>query len=279
MARTRGAEPDTSELVEEEIVLGPEDEAEVDGENPEAEGDEGGGDAEGDADVGEEGQGEEEDVLGEQPAPRRGGGSQTIREQRRRAQEAEARAAQLERELAEARGFQNGMQARQVDPQAAARAEQEFFQSLDLLPPAQAYQALMQRGEQRIGAVVQNLQFQTNDRIDKQTYDFAARTSKVHQQYRSQVETTLAAERAQGRNPDREVILKFLVGNDVLERANRVAPAQRNAAARRVAGQQTRPTGARGDVAARGRGRLVPGTPEHDDWLVNEAIKRGESVF
>jgi hypothetical protein len=278
MARTRVAEPDTSELVEEDIVLGPED-TEAD-ENPETEVDDAGGDdVEGDGD--EEGQEAEEDVLaGEAPAPRRsGGGSQTIKAQRRARQQAEARAADLERQLAEARGFQQGVQARQpVDPQAAAKAEQEFYASLEMMPPAQAYQLLMQRGQQQIGNVVQNLQFQTNERLDKQAYESAARTSRVHQQYRSQVESTLAAERAQGRNPDREVILKYLVGNDVLERAMRAAPAQRNGAARRVAGQQTRPTGARGDVGRSGR-RPQPGTPEHDEMLVNDAIRRGESVF
>jgi hypothetical protein len=277
MARTRGAEADPVDVVEEEIVLGPDEEEDLaEADAPEDEGDDAGGDADE-----QEGEGEEaEDVTAEPPAPRRGGGSQTIREQRRRAQEAEQRAAQLERELAEARGFQQGMQARTVDPQAAARAEQEFYASLEMMPPAQAYQALMQRGQQQIGNVVQNLQFQTNERLDKQAYDAAARTSRVHQQYRSQVESTLAAERAAGRNPDREVILKYLVGNDVLERANRAAPAQRTGAARRVASQRTQPTGARGDVAARGRGaRLVPGTPEHDDWLVAEGIRSGHNVF
>ncbi len=275
MARTRGAEADSIETQDEEIVLGPEDEEVLDP-TLEDEGDDAGGDdAEGD---GEEGEEAEEDVIAEPPAPRRGGGSQTIREQRRRAQEAETRAATLERELAEARGFQQGITARQADPQAAARAEQEFYASLEMMAPAQAYAELMRRGQAQVGTALQQIEFRANERADKQNYDIAARTSKVHQQYRSQVESTLAAERAQGRNPDREVILKYLVGNDVLERAGRAAPAQRNGAARRVASQRTQPTGARGDVARGGR-RLVPGTPEHDDWLVAEGIRQGRNVF
>jgi len=276
MARTRGAEAETTELVEEEIVLGPEDaDTQVD-EDGQADADEAGGDADGDE---QEGEGEEaEDEIAAEPAPRRGGGSETIRAQRRRAQEAEERATRLERELAEARGFQNGVQARQVDPQAAARAEQEFYASLELMQPAQAYQAIVARERQLVGAHLQQVEFRSNDRADKQAYDIAARSSRVHQQYRSQVEQTLAAERAQGRNPDREVILKYLVGNDVLDRANRAAPAQRNGAARRVAAQQSRPTGARGD-AGRGQRGPAPGSMEHDEALLNDAIRRGVNVF
>ena len=279
MARTRGAEADPVELVEEEIVLGPEAEGEIDlDEGPEAEGDIDGGELDEDGNPVEP---EEEDVLADEPAPRRsGGGSQTIRDQRRARQAAEARAVDLERQLAEARGFQAGVTARQpaADPQAAQRAEQEFYASLELMAPAQAYQAIVARERQNVGNYVQGIEFRTNDRIDKQTYDIAARSSKVHQQYRSQVESTLAAERAQGRNPDREVILKFLVGNDVLERAQRAAPAQRAGAARRVAGQRTQPTGARGDVSRTGR-RPAPGTPEHDEMVVMQGIREGRNVF
>ena len=278
MARTRA--PDAggeTSAVEEEIDLGTEEtELEVD-ENLEADADEAGG---GDADDGQEGEDEDgqEDDVEAPPPPRRGGGSETIRAQRRRAQEAEARTAALEREIAEMRGFQQGAAARQVDPQAAARAEQEFYASLEMMPPAQAYQALMQRGQGQVQAALQQIEFRSSDRADKQAYDIAARTSKVHQQYRTQVEQTLASERAAGRNPDREVILKYLVGNDVLERSSRAAPAQRNGAARRVASQRTQPTGARGD-AARGQRRPQPGTIEHDEMLVADAIRRGESVF
>ena len=278
MARTQRPEADATPPVEEE-VLGPEDATEDEVEDVQADADADGGDGvDADGQEGEEGQ--EDEVADEPPAPRRsGGGSETIRAQRRARQEAEARATALEREVAELRGFQQGISQRQpVDPQAAQRAEQEFYASLEMMPPAQAYQAIVARERQNVGTALQQIEFRSNDRADKQAYDIAARTSRVHQQYRSQVEQTLASERAAGRNPDREVILKFLVGNDVLERASRAAPAQRNGAAARVASQQTRPTGARGDVAAKGR-RPQPGSLEADIALVEAAIARGESVF
>jgi translation initiation factor IF-2 len=274
MARTRGADADDIAPVEEE-VLGPED-ADTEGdEGAPTDADEAGGDGL-DGDDGDEPEADEEEAEGEdeveaRPAPRRGGGSATVRAQRRRAQEAEARTAALEREVAELRQIASRPA---VDPAAAARAEQEWLAQLDMMTPAQAAQAVLERSRRENQQQLNMLHFQTTDRLDKQAYDATARTSKVHQQYRSQVEQVLASERAQGRNPDREIILKYLVGNDVLERGARAAPAQRSAAARRVNGQRTQPTGARGNVAPAGR-RPAPGTPEHDDMLVEEFFSRG----
>jgi hypothetical protein len=277
MARTRGEVADPVDVPEEE-VLGPQDATEDEVEDVQADADADGGDGvDADGQEGEEGQ--EDEVADEPPAPRRsGGGSEVIRAQRRARQEAEERAARLERELAEARGFQQGMQARQVDPQAQARAEQEFYASLELMPPAQAYQAIVARERQNVGTALQQIEFRSNDRADKQAYDIAARTSRVHQQYRSQVEQTLASERAAGRNPDREVILKFLVGNDVLERSARAAPAQRNGAAARIAQQRTQPTGARSNVSPGGR-RPAPGSREADEAALADAAARGLNLW
>jgi hypothetical protein len=279
MARTRGEVADPVDVPEEE-VLGPEDAPIVEDETPQV-------DADGNAiepEVDENGdpieptEGQDE-VVDDLPPPRRsGGGSEVIRAQRRARQEAEERAARLERELAEARGFQQGMQARQVDPQAQARAEQEFYASLELMPPAQAYQAIVARERQNVGTALQQIEFRSNDRADKQAYDIAARTSRVHQQYRSQVEQTLATERAAGRNPDREVILKFLVGNDVLERSARAAAAQRNGAAARIAQQRTQPTGARSNVSPGGR-RPAPGSREADEAALADAAARGLNLW
>ena len=277
MARTRGAEADATPPVEEE-VLGPEDATEDEVEDVQADADADGGDGvDADGQEGEEGQ--EDEVADEPPAPRRsGGGSETIRAQRRARQEAEAEAARLRQELAEARGFQQGIQARQVDPQTAARAEQEFYQRLSMLPPEEAHREVIQRGRQEFGAALQQIEFRSNDRADKQAYDIAARTDPLARKYQAQVEQILSDERRQGRNPDRETILDVLVGRETREKARAATPGQRNGAARRVASQQTRPTGARGDVAAKGR-RPQPGSLEADIALVEAAIARGESVF
>ncbi len=164
-----------------------------------------------------------------------------------------------------------------VDQAAARQAEQEFYAALELMPPAQAYQALTQRAEQRVLTYLQGQQAQTNERLDKQAYDAEARTSKLHQRFRPQVEAEVQRYRDRGIFVERETILNQLYATDMRTRAQRAAPAQRNGAARRVAGAQTRPTGARSDGAA-GR-RPAPGTAEHDDRVLDEARRAGRSPF
>ena len=163
-------------------------------------------------------------------------------------------------------------------PQAAARAEQEFYASLELMPPAQAYQAIVARERQNVGTALQQIEFRSNDRADKQGYEIACRTSPAREKYRPEVERVLAAERAQGRNPDRETIYRFLLGDETDKRMSRAVPGQRAAGARRIAQQRTQPTGARGD-GARGQRRPQPGTPEHDEMLVMEGIRQGRNLF
>ena len=277
MARTQRPEADSVEPAEEEIDLGQEDaEAPLD-EDGQADADEAGGDADGDE---QEEEGEEaEDEIAAEPAPRRGGGSEAVRSVRRRAQEAERELAARNAEIAELRAGQRAIEARLAnDPQAAARAREEQRQRRELMTPAEIAADVEQSLAQQFLQVRQADQLALHDRLDKQAYDAAARTSRVHRDYGAQVEKLYRDERAAGRYPDREVLLKYLVGNDVLERANRAAPAQRNGAARRVASQQARPTGGRGDVARQGR-RPQPGSLEADIAMVEAALARGESVF
>ncbi len=277
MARTRGAEADPIEPVEEEIALGPEDEEIVD-DDAQGQDDDAGGDGS-DADE-QEGEGEEaEDEITAEPAPRRGGGSEAVRSVRRRAQEAERELAARNAEIAELRAGQRAIEARLAsDPQAAARAREEQRQRRELMTPAEIAADVEQSLATQFLQVRQADQLALHDRLDKQSYDAAARTSRVHRDYSAQVEKLVREERAAGRNPDREVVLKYLVGNDVLERANRAAPAQRGAAARRVAAQRTQPTGARGDAARAGR-RPAQGSLEADLALVNAGIAAGHNVF
>ncbi len=246
------------------------------------EGEAGDGADEGDATDGEtdgDDEGEDEEVEAE-PAPRRGGGSQTVREQRRRRQEAERELAEERRQRQEDRQRLALLEQRvtQPDPQAAARAEQEWYQSLELLSPADMARQVMARGRQEVGRALQNIQFQANDRADKQAYDAQARINPIFKRFQPEVERVLAAERAAGRNPDREVILDVLYGREMRARAERAAPGQRRAGAARGAAQRTGPTGAKSTLKPGGR-RPAPGSIEADEALVAAAIARGERVF
>jgi len=239
------------------------------------------GEAGDDGDAGGEDEGgQDEEVLADDPPPpRRGGGSQAVREQRRRAQEAERLVAEKEREIAELRGFRNGVTARQpADPNAQAKAEQEFYAQLELMPLPDAIRAATQRAQGQVGQYVGDLEFRLNDRADKAAYDAEARVNPIFKRFQPEVERVLAAERSAGRNPDREVILDVLYGREMRQRASRVAPAQRRAGAARVAAAQARPTGARSTAPAAPR-RPAPGSIEADRAAIAAAIARGEKVF
>src|ERR1700688_805443 len=230
------------------------------------------GDAGGDAGE-DEPQAEDEEVVGE-PAPRHGGGSQTIRAQRARAQEAERKAAALEAEL---RGYQAGAAARQPapDPQAAVRANAEFYQSLQYMSEEQKFEAVVNRERQQIGAVIQQLQFNQNDLADQTRFEASCARSPVREAYREKVEAYRQQQLRRGFICSREEAFYLVYGPDVEARANKTRPGQTRAAAARVAGQRTAPTGARSNVSPGGR-RPQPGSAEADWTAFNAAVARGE---
>lgn len=198
----------------------------------------------------EEGGEEEEGGEAETPAaakPRTGRPSQN--------QRLRERLERQDRELAELKGWRDAQQQQQraqpvLDPVAQARAEQEKWERRAMMAPADALREVQEEARQEFRQAFQMQQFTTQDLIDKQAYEAQARTSRIHQQYQSQVETMLRAERTAGNyGATRDGILKYLVGQDAIARATGAAPAQRRAAAGRVSGQQARPTGARSDAA------------------------------
>ncbi len=264
--------PRGAAVPEEEVDLGPGEEAEAeDVENPEADADAAGGDA--DDDGGQEEGAEAEDDV--EAAPRRGGGSRTIREQRRRAQEAERRTAALEREVQELRTVR---QQPAYDPQAAARQEQEFYASLQYMPEEQRLQAVVQRERQTMGQALQNLQFQQQELADQTRFDAACARSPTREAYRDRVEDYVQRQRRAGFVISREDAYYLVMGKDVDARAAKARPAQQRAAAARTNGQQTRPTGARSNTQP-GVRRPQAGSLDADRELIRAAISRGESVF
>jgi len=226
------------------------------------------GDAPDEGGDGEEGA--EEDV---DPSPRRRPGrSERLREKN----------AQLERELAEARGFRQAaeqfrtqQQPQQIDYAAQQRAQQERADRLSMMSVDQQIEYVANEKAQQFQQMLLMQQLHTEDQLDKRDFDREARTSRVHSQYREEVERELAAERQRGNlRASRDDILHRLVGRDAVKRAARAAPAQRRSAQRRVEGQQTRPTNGRGDGASGGR-RPAPGSPEHDEMLVQQYFQGG----
>jgi len=251
-----------------------EDAAEVDANDDGSEDDAGRDDGETDD---EEGAPEEDEVA--PPAARRGGGSQTIREQRRRAQDAERRASEAERRVQNLEQQVQTIATRfQQDPQAQARAEQAWLEQLEQMPPAQAYQALQHRARQEFGGALQQLRIEQQEQADQARFEASCARSPTRDAYRDRVEQYRQEQRRLGFVIGREEAFHLLYGRDLEARANKARPGQQRQAARRVAGQQTRPTGARSTVQPGSR-RPAPGSLEADEALINAAIARGEQVF
>jgi len=258
----------------EELDLGEIDEAEGDAEGQEG-GDEDAADDEGPAGEGredEEGEGRRD--VGREARTGRKSQSQRLRD----------RNEQLQRELAEARGFRQAaeqfrpQQQQQADPAAQARAQQERADRLAMMSPVEAaeYIANERAGQFQQALLMQHLN--TQDLIDKRDYDSQARSSRLHSQYREEVERTLREKRQAGDLLiNREEILDRIIGREARQRASRAAPVQRGAARRRVGAQQTRPTGARGDGPSGGR-RPQPGSAEDDERIIAEGFARGERL-
>jgi len=252
----------------EELDLG---EIEDDGEGEDA----GLPDEAGDQEAADEGEGGEEGGEGdvEPPAPRQGRKSQ--------AQRWRERAERAEREAAESRGFrQAAEQFQRFQPQQQVNAEAERVAKweVDNLPMMSAQEVAgyyYNKGLQQTQQQMLMQQLQTEDRLDKRDFDSQARTSRVHAQYKDEVERELNAERQRGNlRATRDDILHRLVGRDAIDRASRTASVQRRTAARRVAGAQARPTNGRGDGAA-GRGKQSWGDPEFDARMAAEALRKG----
>lgn len=258
-----GGEGDLDEI-EDDVEIGSPGEGEDTGEDGEGPGGEAG---EAGESAGDEGEVEPE------PRSRQARPSQSAR--------LRERLAAAERELAEAKGFRQATeqfgayrQPQGPSPAELERQQQQEAERLSMLSPQEVSAYYYNKGRQELQQTLLMQQLQTEDRIDKRDFDQQAKSSRVHGQYKDAVERELVQERNRGNlRVTREDILHRLVGRDAVDRAARAAPAQRRAAQSRVASQQTRPTGARGDGAAGARGK--PGDPAYDEALAIEAMRKG----
>ena len=89
--------------------------------------------------------------------------------------------------------------------------------------------------------------FQAQDMADKTTYQVKAAANPIYTKYEKRVEAELNKARANGQNPNRELILAVLIGRDQLEGNFKPAAAK---AGKTIA--RGKPTGARSDTPARG---------------------------
>ena len=96
-------------------------------------------------------------------------------------------------------------------------------------------------------AASQQALFQAQDMADKTGYQVKSASNPIYSKYESRVEAELNKARANGQNPNRELILAVLIGRDQL--AGNFKPAATNKGKTIPRGK---PTGARSDTPSRG---------------------------
>ncbi len=143
----------------------------------------------------------------------------------------------------------------QFDPQAQQRADAEFYASLENLSPVEAIRAVEARANQRISGAMQMQMLQLRNDADRDRFADSAAQDRNRTRLLSRVEELAGNVLASGNLPNRTMIYRMLLGEELETKAQRVLPQARRQAAARVASQTTRPQGGRGDVARGGRTR------------------------
>ena len=204
---------------------------------------EGQDEAEGEGD-GEEGGSGSVDAEDEPPARKPNRAQTRIQTLSKTAAEAKEKADRLERELGEirARERQREHQATQESPadRAARRA---------LMDPTDVLREDLQDSERRTQNLLHQQMVQTRERDDKANYNSVLRDNPNLKRFDAEVERIRKEQEANGAFVPREVILDLAIGRAARAAAAKKGPQAKQQAQRRVASQQARPSGSKGDTA------------------------------
>ncbi len=203
--------------------------------------DEGGDEASGQE--GDEAEGEEGQV--EPPKPSRA--TKAVNEAKRVAREAAAEAANLRKEIEALK-----QQRQQAAPQEETPEQEQA--KLALMSVEERVDYKLAKAEKVNQRQLAMYQFQAAEAADKAAFDAKAAYEPRYKRYAADVEKLLASERQLGKNWPRETVLKFVLGERVLNSKPAVDKARKDGE-RRVNSQRTSSESGRSDRAApRGRG-------------------------
>lgn len=146
----------------------------------------------------------------------------------------------LETQLAELQRQQS-----QQNVQADQARQQQFMESLD---PSERQAYMVQQQLEQMRREAQQAQFAQADATDKIGFQQRALQNQMVAKYVDRVEETLATMRSKGQTAPRESILKFLIGEEVLNKAPVAVKKATASAARAV----SKPLRARGNAAPGG---------------------------
>ena len=146
---------------------------------------------------------------------------------------------------AEAREIRN--RETQRDQHLSAQQEAE---RLALMTPEERADYKISRFEERAARERQNSELGMQLQMDKVSYEAKATLNPVYAKYADEVEKRFEEQRAQGRPVEREVILKFILGERALNGASSSTKRAKAQGDRRIQSQRSGGGNSRGDVAS-----------------------------
>lgn len=194
---------------------------------------------------------EEVDPPADEPTPPAGRENEAIRAARERAQRAEEARIRAEATLEAERR----MRAPAADTDEQRLFEQEEARLRDPeVPEVEKWQIKSNRTLRANTRAANQALTTAADMRDRSDFDRLAVTNpKVHKLYADKVEKALSDMRSKGQDAPRLALLRFMIGNDVMEGKLKSATKPKMAAAQASTVNRGRTPGARSDVAARGK--------------------------
>lgn len=158
-------------------------------------------------------------------------------------------------DLADTRRRLDELSRQMQQPQVQRESAEQRAARFALMTPQEQMTETLREAEQRQAFREQTFQTQMLDATDRTAFQTKATVDPVYAKWAPKVEGRLAELRARGTNVEREILLKYLIGEAALERrSSKEGKREVVQAQRRVAAQRTRPANAASDTQAQRRG-------------------------
>lgn len=158
-------------------------------------------------------------------------------------------------ELAETRRRLDELTQRINQPAIPRETPEQRAQRFALMTPQEQMQETLREAEMRQTQREQAFQSQMLDAADRTSFQARASVDPLYAKWGPKVEGRLAELRARGVNVERDVLLKFMIGEAALDRrGSKEGRREVTQARQRVAAARTRPTNSGSDTQAQRRG-------------------------
>lgn len=191
---------------------------------------------------GEEGESEEVDA---EPARRPSRAQSRIQTLTNTLKEEKAERQRIDRELAELRAVEQARRQQTQQETTEAKAARRA-----LMDPMDVMREDLRESEQRTQQLLHQQALATQETQDKLLYNSILRDAPHLKKYDAEVEKIRLEQQSKGIFVPREVLLDLAIGRAARAAATKAAPRARQQGQQRIAAQQSRPAGSKGDAAS-----------------------------